>query len=50
MKELINILILSLFFSPLASAQQTPAEVQNQAVTIEGATAHLGNGTIIEES
>ena len=31
-------------------AQQTPAAKQKQAYTIEGATAHLGNGQIIENS
>ncbi|MBU2996516.1 amidohydrolase family protein [Cellulophaga baltica] len=31
-------------------AQQTPAKKQTEAITIEGATAHLGNGKIIENS
>ena len=31
-------------------AQQTPASEQSEAVTIVGATAHLGNGEIIENS
>jgi len=31
-------------------AQQAPAPVQNGAITITGATAHIGNGTIIENS
>ena len=31
-------------------AQQTPASKQTEAVTIVGATAHLGNGEIIENS
>lgn len=31
-------------------AQQTPAPVQTTAITIEGATAHLGNGDIIANS
>ena len=31
-------------------SQQTPAAKQTQAYTIEGATAHLGNGQIIENS
>jgi len=30
--------------------QQTPANKQTEAVTIEGATAHLGNGKVIENS
>ena len=41
-----------LFFSLLIKieAQQTPAEVQTKAISIEGATAHLGNGKVIENS
>lgn len=31
-------------------AQQTPASIQTEAFTIVGATAHIGNGTIIENS
>ncbi|WP_348737154.1 amidohydrolase family protein [Tenacibaculum sp. 190524A02b] len=31
-------------------AQQTPAEKQTTAITIEGATAHLGNGKVIENA
>lgn len=32
------------------TAQQTPASKQTEAVTIVGATAHLGNGEVIENS
>jgi len=41
-----------LFFSLLIKieAQQTPAEAQTKAISIEGATAHLGNGKVIENS
>lgn len=31
-------------------AQQTPTKKQTKAITIEGATAHLGNGEVIENS
>jgi len=31
-------------------AQQTPADKQNTAISIEGATAHLGNGEVIKNS
>ncbi|MDP5231726.1 MAG: amidohydrolase family protein [Cellulophaga sp.] len=31
-------------------AQQTPAPIQKEAVSIEGATAHLGNGQVIENA
>lgn len=34
----------------MATAQQTPAPSQSAAITIEGATAHLGNGEVIENS
>ncbi|WP_299776673.1 amidohydrolase family protein [uncultured Formosa sp.] len=51
MKTYKNILVLVVLFSVAFSwAQQTPASVQKEAITIEGATAHLGNGTIIENS
>lgn len=32
------------------NAQQTPAPVQNTTVAIKGATAHLGNGSVIDNS
>ena len=32
------------------TAQQTPASKQTKSISIEGATAHLGNGEIIENS
>lgn len=34
----------------IAFAQQTPASLQKEAFTIVGATAHIGNGTVIENS
>jgi imidazolonepropionase-like amidohydrolase len=33
-----------------AFAQQTPAPAQSGAITITGATAHIGNGSVIENS
>ena len=41
-----------LFFFVLGNinAQQTPADKQTTAISIEGATAHLGNGQVIENS
>ena len=39
-----------LFLSFNSKAQQTPAGPQKEAVTITGATAHLGNGKVIENS
>lgn len=37
-------------FTLTVNAQQTPAGVQNEIITIVGATAHIGNGTIIKNS
>ena len=34
----------------LLLAQQTPAPVQSEVYSIVGATAHIGNGTVIENS
>ncbi len=41
---------LFLSFSLTSLAQQTPAPKQSETISIEGATAHLGNGKIIENS
>ena len=49
MKKAILILLALAVFIP-GWAQQTPAPKQSEAITIEGATAHLGNGDIIESS
>lgn len=45
-------LIILVLFSCIGNsfAQQTPAKKQTEAVTIVGATAHLGNGEVIENS
>jgi len=51
MKKLtIKLLILVVTISGSLKAQQTPASKQIEAVTIVGATAHLGNGKVIEHS
>jgi len=44
------ILLVLLVISSKTFAQQTPAEKQSEPVTIVGATAHLGNGEVIENS
>ncbi|MCB7479755.1 amidohydrolase family protein [Christiangramia sediminis] len=44
------ILIILLVISGKTFAQQTPADKQSEPVTIVGATAHLGNGEVIENS
>lgn len=46
----IQLFITALFLSLTAMGQQTPAPPQSEAITIEGATAHLGNGEVIENS
>lgn len=43
------LLVLCLNFH-LGLAQQTPAAIQSKTIAITGATAHLGNGTTIENS
>ncbi len=44
------ILLIALLITGMSFAQQTPASKQEEAVTIVGATAHLGNGEVIENS
>lgn len=40
--------LLTIIFS--ANAQQTPAKKQNQSILITGVTAHIGNGSVIENA
>jgi imidazolonepropionase-like amidohydrolase len=47
-KNIITLVIMS--FSLVVFAQQTPAPIQNETITISGATAHIGNGAVIENS
>ena len=49
MKNSIYILIITLCTS-FGFAQQTPASKQSKPIAITGATAHLGNGQVIENS
>ena len=42
--------LLFFFLIGNVNAQQTPADKQTSAISIEGATAHLGNGEVIENS
>ncbi len=46
----IYLLVLILILSGRSFAQQTPAPKQSEPITIVGATAHLGNGEVIENS
>lgn len=50
MKKFIYISALLMLCFTISFAQQTPASVQKEAFTIVGATAHIGNGTVIENS
>jgi hypothetical protein len=47
-KQLIVVVAVSVGLQ--AIAQQTPAPAQSGAITITGATAHIGNGSVIENS
>ena len=51
MKTLQNIITAVVFiFGTTLYAQQTPAKVQTSAYTITGATAHVGDGTVIDNA
>ena len=52
MKKYIYILTLCLavLSSSTSFAQQTPAPKQSEAISIVGATAHIGNGQVIENA
>lgn len=50
MKKQIIYSLIAFFFVGTIVAQQTPAPKQTKAFTIHGATAHLGNGKVIENS
>ncbi|WP_034059804.1 amidohydrolase family protein [Lacinutrix jangbogonensis] len=45
-----KLLAFALLLSSISIAQQTPGSKQKEAISIEGATAHLGNGEVIENS
>ncbi len=48
MKNIILIFLMLIVIA--ANGQQTPAFIQSQPIMISGATAHLGNGEVIENS
>ncbi len=50
MKNQFILILLSFLFSENLSSQQTPASKQSKDYSIAGATAHIGNGTVIENS
>lgn len=43
-------IVLTILWGGSIVAQQTPAPPQSEAISIEGATAHLGNGEVIENA
>lgn len=45
-----KLLIISLFLTAISFAQQTPGAKQTKDIAIKGATAHIGNGQVIENS
>jgi len=46
----IKLLVVAVLTFSLSYAQQTPASKQSKVIAITGATAHLGNGTVINNS
>lgn len=51
MKKLkISLFLAIIMATNLINAQQTPAATQSEAITIVGATAHIGNGEVIDNS
>lgn len=52
MKKYMNLYVLcvTVLFGAFSYAQQTPAPKQSQAISIIGATAHIGNGQVIENA
>lgn len=48
--KLIKLIILSIVCVTIGNTQQTPADPQSKAIAIVGGTAHIGNGTIIQNS
>jgi imidazolonepropionase-like amidohydrolase len=50
MKKTILTFLFVLAYITAMTGQQTPAPAQEEAFSIEGATAHIGDGTVIENS
>ena len=46
----IKLILLSILCVFTGNAQQTPADTQSKSIAIVGGTAHLGNGTVIQNS
>jgi imidazolonepropionase-like amidohydrolase len=43
-------IVLTILWGVFGLAQQTPAPAQTEAISLQGATAHLGNGEVIENA
>lgn len=50
MKKINYILIMILALTFQTQGQQTPAPAQKEAISITGATAHIGDGTVVENA
>jgi len=50
MNSYLKVVVLFAFFSFQINAQQTPAVVQTEIISIVGATVHIGNGDLIENA
>ena len=50
MKNINIYIVLLLLTFGFTNAQQTPAKKQSKTIAITGATAHIGNGELIENS
>lgn len=50
MKKITNLFIIALLVGATSWAQQTPAKAQSEAISITGATAHIGDGTVVENA
>ena len=48
--NIIKLILLSIVCVSIGNAQQTPADSQSKSIAIMGGTAHLGNGTVIQNS
>ena len=46
MKKILTLIL----FSSLTWAQQVPGNKQTESILIKGGTAHIGNGTVLENS
>ena len=48
--KLIKLIFLITVCVTISNAQQTPGQKQSKSVAIIGATAHIGNGNVVENS